>query len=435
MTKRKGKKTRNQGDGGTSQQGSQAQSTSNRGFSLTVKQLYRFIQVIHHLGIMMAQKEGTVVRSFRHKGAELASFMKPACPDTDVEKALAEVAQTWIGGATDVLISHYTKVKTTLGMQLRMHTLSDTDFDKAKSLALSWAKKNFGKKLGSSTLEKFEELCTDLKSKNIDHGKEKAQPASFANVTASVIDVSKTPKRKPVREVSLSPQSASPPAKQLNTQGTTTPTEPSGPASPISSTSAQPKPQEVRSQPKKPRTMFRSYKASGQWVLPPITAKTAALGDSNLSRVTKSRVSEKELKVCSYPGAKFYNLKGLLANVTQPCKSVKNLILSLGINERDNNVKATCPQSLSKLLKEVKRVFPEAKIFMASLQWDAKKVTETQNTNLESLNDLLTNRKDITVLPQLTQSAFKIDPMDKYGIHWAKETANDMLDMWLDNLN
>ena len=109
MGRKRNKDKNRQKNGEGSQQRPRSETTKNPKFSVTVKQLYRFIQLIHHLGIMKSQKEGEVVKSFRQKQNELAKFTKPAVPDSEITKALAEVAHTWVSGTTEALINHYTQ--------------------------------------------------------------------------------------------------------------------------------------------------------------------------------------------------------------------------------------------------------------------------------------------------------------------------------------
>ena len=128
-----------------------------------------------------------------------------------------------------------------MGLKLKMHSLCDEELQKAKSLALSWAKKNFGKKLRNSSIEEYEKLCSDLKPQviNDDSVQDPSTSRSMADVVASSVDIPRTPKRSRARLVSLSPnkEGDSPPAKVPNTQGTPTPAvAPSLGASPTTNT-------------------------------------------------------------------------------------------------------------------------------------------------------------------------------------------------------
>ena len=490
------KKSSNHGDKSSSQQGP-SRPKGDPKFSMTVKWMYKFIQAEHHLIVMRNQKEGALVKAFRHKSDELGRFLKPASPDGDVEKALLEVNQSWISGATEALINHYEKVKGVFSIQLEEHELKDNDFDKAKDIALSWAKKNLGKKLSKTTFETFDALCNSVKSKRTAKNQQaqsksvsessaestrsldtptrkrarspavtpnsqtsppskqrnalESSPAAQVEVPAGrpaaqyaeVLEApSGTPKRKHVSSPAASPNSqASPPAKQRNTQAKPSEVQAESRAGPPQSPrGAQAEPR--RTQPaasRGPRVSFKPYRAQSgargaNWQLPILKAKTLIIGDSNLSIISESPVPTTQIEVCSYPGAKFYNLRGLLRS-SKPQEHVKNLILSVGINERGNNIKKTCVPQLNRLLSEVKQVFPNAKIFMAGLQWKENKLKKFECENLELLQNEYQQCKDFQVLPQLDQSDFEIDPEDNYNIHWSEQTANKMLDIWIDHLN
>ena len=188
----------------------------------------------------------------------------------------------------------------------------------------------------------------------------------------------------------------------------------------------------------------RSEGRGSSWVMPEITHKRIALGDSNIYRVTKS--SSQNLQLISFPGAKFYTLKGFLANglgkdVRYPM--VEELVLSVGINERKNNIKTTSTPQLNKLIRQVQHRFPKAKIYMADLQWSPD-LPESEVVSLTELSEALKalphstvkNFPKVTMLAPLPRERFSIDPNDqKDKIHWSTECANAMLEHWLDCLN
>ena len=185
------------------------------------------------------------------------------------------------------------------------------------------------------------------------------------------------------------------------------------------------------------RKLFKPWRAEKgkKWTLPTISAPTLIIGDSNLSNISKSRTSSKDLDICSYPGAKFYSFTKFLKETTKTFAHVKHLVLSIGINERDNHPKATSLPNMRKLLAAAHSVFPEAKIYLASLQWDPKRITSSQDANLNSLQDGFKDLKQVRLIPTLAHSKFEIQRSDQYGVHWTMETGNDMLDHWLQHLN
>ena len=79
-----------------------------------------------------------------------------------------------------------------------------------------------------------------------------------------------------------------------------------------------------------PRTSNKST-----WRIPSISTETLILGASNLSRITKSRLSHSSLSICSFPGAKFQPYYQLYQHVIPGADKVINLVLSFGLNKKD----------------------------------------------------------------------------------------------------
>ena len=193
------------------------------------------------------------------------------------------------------------------------------------------------------------------------------------------------------------------------------------------------------------RPMVVAGICKGNWKLPTITTKNVILGDSNLRGITKCRVknADQVLQVCSYPGAKFHNmLVNVMAPATRsPCPDVSNVVLSLGINERENNVQSTSLPCFRKLMNATRKAFPNANIYVPTLQWDKDIIEggESVHNNLTALwKGMLTviqTSENTFVLPPLEDDMFMIQDMRGAGIHWTSETANSLLDSWVHHLN
>ena len=65
------------------------------------------------------------------------------------------------------------------------------------------------------------------------------------------------------------------------------------------------------------------------WRIPAISTETLILGASNLSRITKSRLSHSSLSICSFPGAKFQHCYQLCQHVIPGADQVKKPGLKL----------------------------------------------------------------------------------------------------------
>ena len=207
-------------------------------------------------------------------------------------------------------------------------------------------------------------------------------------------------------------------------------------------------PVQVSKSPIASKKAFRPIVASnakGKWELPPIKTTHVVLGDSNLSKITECRVknADQVLTVCSFPGAKFVNFKD---NVLNPASKktypgVTNVVLSLGINERDNLVTTTSGPNFKKLIAATKKVFPNADIYVPTLQWDKDLIEGGQKVD-KNLTDLwecmkahIDKCQNTYVLPPLETENFTIADVRGAAIHWTTETANLLLDKWVHHLN
>ena len=282
---------------------------------------------------------------------------------------------------------------------------------------------------------------------NTFRSEEKQTLAAKVNQTLDE-SVNMTPKRK---RVDTPPNS---PSESQTTPFSTPPSNPSSPhgtppigcyKSALTSPSLAPPAKQqalpsVRTSPRAPKgapkrsinVFSPETKTKTEWKLPQLHFPTVYLGDSNLKRITK--VHGSSMHILSYPGGKFSNIFAMLKNSLQ-YRCVKNVIISLGINERGNNVKNTSSPLLKRLIEEAKRVFPNAQINMASMQWNPLKLSSYENKTLEDLQVSIEKSEDINVISKLNTDSFKIDPVDKTGIHWSKETANAMIEHWAHSLN
>ena len=172
------------------------------------------------------------------------------------------------------------------------------------------------------------------------------------------------------------------------------------------------------------------------WVLPDLTSSTVFFGDSNNSRISKS--SNRNIQIVSFPGGNFGKVSGFLKHQvkgkTYHC--VKKLILNFGINDRETKT-SLMKTKLSELISLLQISFPSATICIADLQWSPRlPKSEISALNLISVElKRLEDQKKIQVIPRLSDDKFSIHSNDKFGIHWTKECANNMLEHWLDHLN
>ena len=422
----------------------------NAAFSLMVKLMYKFIQTIHHLAFLISLPDGQYPPALCRLKDQMDRFWKPSSNNELVQEKLRALSKTYMDGAIAIIKDHYKTTSNDLASKLKLNTMNHDDFSKAKNIASSWAKKNYRKKLSDNTLADFNDKCEEITNQTQSKSQKPQEPTTLASNSdqpSNVHTAEKTVK-------SNTSQANDPLASNVTEtpKRKRQPTPPNSPTSPVSSdlkaaspsVNAPPTKQvrtsvsqaRARTPPRAPNRSFKPYRAEGlktRWTMPQIRHSLVVIGDSNLDNITKSPSSL--MHILSYPGAIFYNIKSMLSRAN-PCKGVKDVVISLGINERNNQIQQTSIPMLRKLITEMKRVFPNARIHMAKLQWNSAKLSPAQIKALTELNDCMPALSDVNILPSLQSNLFQIDPNDRqHGIHWTKECANKMLDNWFCHLN
>ena len=168
------------------------------------------------------------------------------------------------------------------------------------------------------------------------------------------------------------------------------------------------------------------------WQFSAVEEKTLILGDSNLSRISKSRVQHLDIR--SYPGAKLQHITSLLQKASKTSPKPETVIISVGINDRDNNPKATSFPEFQRLAKQAKYTFPSSKLWFVPTQFKPQHLNQKQIANLKTLNEKIQESELLDIIPWIEDSSFKIDPCDPYQIHWTTQTANNLLDHWLNHV-
>ena len=444
-----GKKKKKSGPNQRDHSGKTPRNPGDPNFTALTKSMYRCIQLGHHRDISQAQQKGKLTRGFQAKLRDLKTFLKPACPTDKLAADLDLAHNAWVSSVTGILTQHYKDELAKYSVLVKSSTLPLSEFERAQTLAISWGRKNFRSKLSAQTLAEFQDICKEFNSNTATTSGETALEIEEQNFP--YLAKAKTPPASPA-----TPRTSSRSKRRLSNSPTSSPTSSESLAkkvksvSPVANTStSEPVVVSVSStghgkrdwqtQPTKMATikpLVYDGDKKLDWKLPELSKPTLVLGDSNLAGITKTRVSQiKDLEVVSYRGGQFLNLSKMLKK-SSPQRHVTKLILSVGINERKNNNSCREPYNCNAFLKEVRRVFPEAKIFLASPQWQPELLTSQEDENLSYLEGTLRRANDITLLPFLERSKFKISPRDTmFGIHWTTETANQMLDCWIQALN
>ena len=169
------------------------------------------------------------------------------------------------------------------------------------------------------------------------------------------------------------------------------------------------------------------------WCLPEIREKILVLGDSNLARITESPLPN--IQIESYPGAKFHNILSVLGRAKNQTslKIPEHVILSVGINNRTQNIFNTTIPNLKSLLAKAHRVFPNSKIHIAQVNY-SQNLPREECCHLSLINDFLEKHSgNMAVLPKISTQALKVVTGDP--VHYTSNTANTILRHWMAHLN
>lgn len=174
-------------------------------------------------------------------------------------------------------------------------------------------------------------------------------------------------------------------------------------------------------------THKRTQNKNDDWVLPKITKPILILGDSNLSRVGNTPPN---IQIESFPGARLVHIKNLVVNHPDNESHPKTVLLSVGINNRQDTSTDIIKQS-TEMLEAVKAKFPKSEIAYGELNYSKSLPRRCQET-IQALNKHIRSFPAITKLPPMDGRKFHVnDDM----IHWAPKTADTLVNWWLHNLN
>ena len=154
------------------------------------------------------------------------------------------------------------------------------------------------------------------------------------------------------------------------------------------------------------------------------------LGDSNLCKIKTTPVNG--LHVECFPGAKIQHLDRILSKYWVPSgMHPEYIILSVGINDRENNVNSTTIPAMRKLVARASKMFPGSIIVVPEINCSGN-LTEREIRNVNSLNAELRRTPHIVCAPQLPREDFHCGDDN---IHWKTTTGNAILAGWLTHLN
>ncbi|KAF0022091.1 hypothetical protein F2P81_025655 [Scophthalmus maximus] len=157
-----------------------------------------------------------------------------------------------------------------------------------------------------------------------------------------------------------------------------------------------------------------------------VTKKWIIIGDSNLSRIPPFHIPD--LQIDGYPGANFRHAEALIGKTTTTVM-VEKVILSFGLNHRNQKARETSIKQLQGAVRAAKKKFPFADIWVPQLNFSSDLTTDEKQT-LQVLNSHI--ERNMPGLPPLQESDFHTA---QDNIHWTENTAGAMLEHWATLLN
>lgn len=150
------------------------------------------------------------------------------------------------------------------------------------------------------------------------------------------------------------------------------------------------------------------------------------IGDSNISRIPPYAADG--IQIDSFPGAKWCHAETLLEKATSE-RSVTNMILSFGLNNRSQRDKTVSVTELKRALRAAQEKFPGADIRIPVINFSSA-LPQPEKETLLHLNDFISGLKEH--IPALPEEDFATERDD---IHWTDDTAECMLQHWSECVN
>lgn len=148
------------------------------------------------------------------------------------------------------------------------------------------------------------------------------------------------------------------------------------------------------------------------------------IGDSNLCSLPA--FFNKDLQIDSFPGSHFRHAQALMEKTIPPEILVaENVVLSFGINSRENKSKETTVKNVQGALRSMKHKFPYAEIWIPLINFSPALRPE-EKTNLDILNEHI--RQNMPFIPLLPEEKFQTE---QDNIHWTSETGKAMFAHWV----
>lgn len=150
------------------------------------------------------------------------------------------------------------------------------------------------------------------------------------------------------------------------------------------------------------------------------------LGDTNLHRIPGFTLTD--LQIDSYPDANFYHFTQLLAKTPQH-PEVWLVVLSLGLNNREQDPNKTSIKQLRTVVKLAASVFPSAELFIPLIHY-SRLLPQVEQRNLSVINKHIQSKYQ--PLPLLPADQFTTEDDN---LSWKTEMARLIFELWVKQLS
>lgn len=181
-----------------------------------------------------------------------------------------------------------------------------------------------------------------------------------------------------------------------------------------------------------PATMFkpayhlaRPHRKLQDWAFRP-RKPVLILGDSNINRIPSH--TNPKIQLESYPGANLYHFLKICEK-TPVNPSTKILVLSVGLNNKEQDPKQTSIKQLKALYRQARTTFPNADIYFPIMNVSPH-FTSKQQENLKLINNTIA-----THFPFLAEIPHDTFTTEADNIHWTASTARKIFQYWCEQLN
>ena len=410
-----------------------------------VKTYYKLIQCIHHEAITADQLDGKLSKAFINKNNQLNNFVKPAFPNSKLEKEIESINLNWTFQILASLNGHYIEAISNLETEIGNipKEVSQESIDKA----LARAKKNFGKKLKASTIAKFKEktkppqtIETPTPGRSYAQAVQSPPPSPKRSLKETNMEILSPPRPSnnptPPRQSNINTTHSNPgPSRQSNVNSKSSSTSmrkttknPTYKYATRSSAKIIPEKRQTNQPTIGKKTVHPNTKDKKiAWHLNPITHETLIIGDSNLKSIN---AIPNNTQIEAYPGAKINHIEHIIGKYPHYAPKPKQVIVNIGLNDH-TNLPRTTKVSFDQMIRTLTSKFSTSNIYMPAVNIPPE-LNRSCSRNLKELNGFLASQNNIKPIPVLPNKDFQLGTD---GYHWTRNTANKFIQHWISHLN